>query len=198
MKSIKRKSIFGIITGILIVFCFSINSFGYFFLNGSDGLYSDEGNEKTVNIKSNLSIGASYYLRGCSDIQSFLNLIELQDLNGINYEELSSITNDVYANIKTASDLYDLIINDAKISPINDEFKAKLTNFDYTGFAKEYGLNIVIFKECENYLQQGDMIGVFTHTHSKLLEILGILDSIKSEIGKSRLPALSVTWELNE
>ena len=42
------------------------------------------------------------------------------------------------------------------------------------------------------------MVGIFTHTHAKLLEILAILDSNKSEIGQSRLPALSVTWELNE
>ncbi|MCK4762511.1 MAG: hypothetical protein KAW12_09975 [Candidatus Aminicenantes bacterium] len=200
MKPTKRKLMIRFTIGILIVFCMSISVSARFLVNGSGDGYPNPGGEKSSgnSIKFYVAQGASFYLKGYSDIQTLLNLIELEESNGVNFDELNNIVDSAVFHMNNAVYNYDLLIKEAEVTPLDEGFKLKLMTFDYPGFAAEKGLNIVIFQECESYLKQGDVTGMFRHTHSAFIDILGILESVKKTVEKNNLPDLTVLWELNE
>jgi len=62
----------------------------------------------------------------------------------------------------------------------------------------ENRLNNDIFQQVEGYLESGRITGVFKHTHENLLNIKGLLESIKSHASVNRLPNVNTMWQLNE
>jgi hypothetical protein len=179
-----------------------MNVFSYILQNGSGKGYPDgDGDNGIVN---NLSIetyviqGAGYFLEGNSCIQTILNHAELQDLKGIDYNELHQLVDRAYFNITIARLTYEQLIRIAEMTPYNQEFVSKLKAFDYQSYMTETGLNSVVFNKVREYLEKGDITGSFKHTYSNLCDIEELLTSIKNGTAVNRIPELSLLWKLNE
>jgi len=179
-----------------------MNMFSYILLNGSGKGYTsgddDNGIINTLSIETYVIQGAGYFLEANSCIQSILNRVELQDLKGIDYNELDQLVHRAFFNIILARMTYEQLLRLAELTPYNREFISKLKGFDYQSYMDEMGLNAVVFNQVREYLEKGDITGTFKQTHSKLVAIEGLLAAMKNEIPVDGLPGLPLLWKLNE
>jgi hypothetical protein len=60
------------------------------------------------------------------------------------------------------------------------------------------GLNLVIFNLVRNYLQNGDITGMFKRTYADVTVILDLLVNIRDSVYQYRLPSISLFRQLNE
>jgi len=170
--------------------------------NGAGGGYEGGGGEgifgDSSTIEGYIVKGAGYFLKADSDIQILLSMMELQDLNGIDYREMQTVVNSALENMNNAKQTYEALIQKAEITPYNQSVIDILKNFDYEAFMKSNGLNAPIFEKVRGFLQDGDITGSFKYTYSRYLEIIVLLDVIRQSIYRYRLPELSIFWRLNE
>jgi hypothetical protein len=201
MKVIKKKLNLMVLCGIFILMLINMNAFSYIYHNGSGSGYEESGeiySEDTYTIETLIISGAGYYLKSNSKIQKFLNLIELQDIIPIDYNEINRLMNLALENIAIARETYENLIILAESTPYKLEFIAKLKNFDYQSYMNEMGLNSVVFNKVREYLEKGDITGSFKHTYSNLCAIEELLTSIKNGTAVNQMPELSLLWKLNE
>lgn len=197
------------ISMVLTVICnlilIGMNAYPFINNNGAGSGYGDGDGSDEVSICSYGSPidfyivqGAGYFLEANLDIQSLLRQVELQDLKGVNYNEMQAVLNSAMENMNNAKQTYELLIQTALRTPYNQSVIDILKDFDYESFSKENGLNGTIFDKVRGFLQKGDITGVFKYTYSRCLEIIGLLDTIKQDVYGYRLPGLSIFWQLNE
>ena len=203
MNVIKKRLKLRVLFGIFILMMFCLRSFSYILLNGSgEGYINDEDGEKigivNVSMEANVIQGAGYFMEANSYIQSILNRVELQDITGIDFNELYRLVDRALENIKVSRMTYGELIQLAEVTPYNREFIVKLKAFDYRSFMTGMDLNSVVFNQVRGYLERGDITGTFKHTYSKLAAIEDLLKEIKNEISYERIPGLSLLWKLNE
>jgi hypothetical protein len=203
----KKNLILAILVGALIFLATPTNVFARIMQNGAGGGYggADETNSlkgRTLGMVNTVEkyviIGASFYLNAYSDILTFLNRVELSDLQGMDFYESRQILDRALNNMTDALKTYNRLIKKTEITPYNDIFIAKLLDFDYNGFMQEHGLNSVVFDKVEEYLKKGDITGLIKRMYTDFTIILGILNSIRDELYFERLPNMSEIWELNE
>lgn len=199
----KGQLIAKLLTGLFLIFL-TTNGFSRIYHNGSGGAYEPpDGGEKTstnVNIiEIYVERGAGYFLKGYSDFITFLNRVELQEQNGVDYDELRQLIDSALNHIKNAKYTYHQLVGIAEVTPYNLAVISKLKNFDYDAFIEEKSLNRIIFeKEVEKYLAKGDITGIYKRTYQKLNTFEVILTSFKIEVDSNRIPGLPALWYLNE
>lgn len=201
MRYIKTNFIFKIIILCLFVTFMNISVYSRICGNGAGDGYGDEGDEtngKGTVIEIYIIEGAGHFLKTNSDISLFLNKIELADLRGIDYDEVSLIIDSAWKSINRAKDTYNDLIKIAEVTPYNEIVIEKLVNFNYTSFMKENGLNSVILKEVEEYLKIGDITGTFRRIRSSFDRIIEHINLIKGDITLNKMPDLKNMWTLNK
>lgn len=169
--------------------------------NGSGQGYEGTGkgltNENNT-IANYITRGAGYYLAAKSDIETILKLIELQNIKGLDYKGLNVVIESALTNIKSAMDSYKKVIAEAETIPYNEDVQAKLKSFDYCSFMAINRLNPYIFEEVSNFLQKGDITGVFKKSHANIVHIFDLLQVISNQASLNKLPDVSIFWQLNE
>jgi hypothetical protein len=200
MKSINKHPILTVSMVFIILMLFNNNLFSYISCNGSGSGYNDQnsGEDLTNNtntIETLISVGAGYYLQGNSDIQSILNLVELQDVKVMDYQELQRLVNSALENITNSRLIYEKLVEIAEITPYNPVVIDKLKYFDYKTFMHENKLNEVIFRKVEGYLSDGDITGTLRHVLFIIKDIEDLLISVKTGMNFNRL---ELYWKLNE
>jgi hypothetical protein len=198
MKPIKKKLIIKMFITFLFIICLNLSINARFFVNGSDGGYPPEKVSRSISIEAYVVDAAGYFLKGYSDIQRLLELYELQDKIGINHEEWQGVLGSTLSNMSSAAQTYALLIEKAEATPYNEEFISRLMDFDYPGFAKEQGLNAIIFKECAAYLKEGDITGMYKRISAKFADILDMLKTVEEDLTVNKITELSLIWRLNE
>jgi hypothetical protein len=198
MKKIKnQKCLMGAIA--LILFVFNINLYSLICSNGSGRGYEGVGNSVTgSSIESYIVDGAGFYLNAKLDIETILRLIELKDIQGLDYKILNMVVDSAISDIKTAIGTYDVLIQEASNTPYDEEIQKKLITFDYSSFMLLNGLNKTTFSAVSGFLKYGDITGSFKKTHLDMKNILAMLQTIKGATALNRLPDLSIIWRLNE
>jgi hypothetical protein len=205
-----RKTITTVLTLLLILFSLNIQIHGMIWANDSCRAYRDGcstsgsvGDTLTYK-KSDLTLGhlviegAGYFLKSNSDMQLFLNQIELSGLNGMDYKAVTEILNSAIENMERARILYENLIALAKVTPYNTEVITILINFDYTGFQIEYGLNTEIFKSVEELLNRGDVTGIYIHLKSCMDSMMPLLNRLKTFVDNEKFPEIEDVLELNQ
>jgi hypothetical protein len=194
-----------VLIGICTLLLIGMNAYPFINHNGAGGGYGDgdENDEGSIcsysgAIEFYIVQGAGYFLEANMDIQSLLRQVELQNLQGIDYQEMQSVVNSALENMNNAKQSYELLVQTALRTPYNQSVIEILKDFDYESFMKEYSLNGVIFEKVRGFLQKGDITGVFKYTHSRCLEIIYYLNAINISVSRYRLPGLSICWRLNE
>jgi hypothetical protein len=198
----RKHLILKVFTGICTLFMIGMNAYPFICFNGAGGGYDGGGGGGIVKysdtVEDYIVKGGGYFLKADSDIKIILRMVELQDLQGIDYREMQTVVNSALENMNNAKQAYEALIQKAGITPYNQAVTAILKNFDYETFRKENGLNRVIFSRVQKFLQMGDITGIFKHTYSRYLEIKILLNVIRPFVYRNRLPELSIFWRLNE
>jgi hypothetical protein len=200
MRSIKKTLIIKLLAVIFVLtlFCYA---YPYIKNNGAGGGYGGDGENtdgKSMTIENYIVEGSGHFLCAKKDIQELLKIVELQDVQGIDFENMNRVVDNALLNINHAVETYDSLIETAEATPYNETVLSKLRYFNYFGYMMENGLNWIVFNKVEAYLRNGNITGVFKHSHSRFLEVKQLLNNIKEEVSMQRLPDISVFRRLNE
>ena len=195
-----KQLVVKIFIGFLIISMINIISYARIYHNGSSSGYDEsEGERDNGNtIERYIVEGAGYYLNANSDIHKILKMVELQDIQGIDFTAVNDLLDNAIFSIKNAKETYENLIKKAESTSYNEYVISLLADFDYSNFLIEHGLNSVVFEEVKGYLKKGDITGIFISTHRTFIDILGILNYIESEISQNKLPEITIFWSLNE
>ncbi|UCH95192.1 MAG: hypothetical protein JSV88_33795, partial [Candidatus Aminicenantes bacterium] len=90
------------------------------------------------------------------------------------------------------------LIQTAEATPYNEAVLALLKDFNYDAFRLEKGLNKELFDKVRQYLQAGDITGIFKYTYTNYTRIIELLEAVKNDAYNHKMPALSIFWQLNE
>jgi hypothetical protein len=190
---------------IICIFIFIINlntSFGRIWHNGAGSGYDGDGGDGTAGIYNSIeyyiTLGAGHYLKANSNFQEFLTMVEMQDIRGIDFPAMQNAAGSSLVNMENAVTIYVNLVNQAETTPYNEAVIARLKDFDYQSFMQENDLNPVVFAEVEEFLQKGDITGLFKKVHTYLTGIAQMLKAINDELALNRVPQLPGLWRLNE
>ncbi len=189
-----------LLIGIFIVL-FQMNVYSYINNNGAGKGYDGDGKDAAVmniTIETYIRQGAVYFLDANSEIQTLLKWVELQDIQGVDMEQLTLVLDSAAVNMKNAVATYEQLIREAEITPYNQSVQAALKSFNYDSFMLENQLNQTLFQQVKEFLKKGDITGVLKRTHSGFTGILEMLHSLKQGISGGTLPDASVFRRLNE
>ena len=208
MNLINRNLILKVFLVFSISIMVQINLLSYIYHNGSGSGYEggsggsslDTGKVSSISnsIEGYIIEGAGYYLKANAGIQSLLNLVELQDMNGTDDAEMTRSVIAALDNITRARETFAKLIETAEATPYNPVVIDRLNKFDYDTFMTVNKLNPVIFNELASYLSRGDITGTFKHSYAGLCSLEKFLISIKEGLAMNQLPLLPVLWQLNE
>jgi hypothetical protein len=199
----KKYSLIKIVWVVVLIVVMAGNlGYGYIHQNHTNGAYEEPDGTSSLtgpcSIRYYTEIGAAYYLKANTAFQSLLRIVELQDIESVDYGELQRLVNEVLENMNGAVEAYDLLIAKAEYTPYNPDVLELLKEFDYDSFRIENHLNREIFDMVEDYLRFGNVTGGFRFTHSTFLEILQQLEPVKASIEQSKIPNTSFLWNINE
>jgi len=194
---------------IVCMFIFMINvnsSLGAVWGNGAGGGYDGgdggDGVSGTAAINNPIeyyiTLGAGYYLNANSNFQEFLKMVEVQDIEGIDFFALQNEAGSSLVNIQNAAFIYMILVRQAENTPYNETVITRLKDFDYQSFMLENNLNPVVFAEVEGFLQKGDITELLKKVHNDLVELAAMLKSVNGELALNRVPQLSDLWRINE
>jgi hypothetical protein len=203
MKVINKYPILTVSMFFIILMLSNNSLFAYISFNGSGSGYNDTNTgsdltKNTASIDSLITESASCYLQGKADIQTLLNLVELQDVRGVDYTELQRLIASAVEHITNARLAYEKLVVTAKRTPYNPAVIEQLKDFDYNSFMLENRLNETIFKKVEGYLSNGDITGAFRHGLSVIRSIQWLLFIVANYVEFDQMPELEISWKLNE
>ncbi len=204
-----KNKLLKILTLLAAVIVLNLNVFPRVDMNGAGGGYGNGSNGNTgdiqqvgVNIDKTIEMyiveGSGYYLGALANINNLLQLYEGQDLNEIDFYRFNRLLDQALNNIDKAITTYDTLIRKVETTPYNKEVLEKLAGFHYYNFMTEKRLNKEIFQQVEGYLKPGCITESFKHNHENLLNIRGLLESIKNVAIVNNLPGIETVWKLNE
>jgi hypothetical protein len=160
-----------------------------------------EGGIQADNIGSSINLyvveGAGHFLKSHATILEFLNRIELNDLNGTDFNELQNLIDTAIVHMENARLAYTELTQLAEVTPYNPEVIAELGTFNYGKFRRDNGLNFSLFWDVRRYLKSGDVRGIYHEMLQDTEEILDILNDIKAEVYANEIPGISLIWNLN-
>lgn len=202
MKSKKEKLFLKVLFVFFICIVLNLNlAYGRIWHNNIGEGYADDGGgsaSKSFTIESYVVEAGGYYLSANSSFQELMELVELQDVRGVDFAQLQEVNIDASLNIQKAISTYERILELAEVTPYNGIVIDKLRGFDYEKFMDENGLNQVVFARVRDFLQKGDITGIFRKVHSDLKDISAMLEEISAYISSDKMPNISGIWKLNE
>lgn len=206
-KVMNRLSVKGLVLTMLLcvlgtnLFSYSFwNMIGFSFSNTADGSLpkSPLSAESTKPIETYVVESAGYFLNGFSGMMTFSNRYELMDINGLNFEELNLILENVLSNTEKAKQAYSELIQRAQSTPYNKIAIDRLMNFDYAGFAEKNNVNQPIYNEVVQYLKKGDINGVIKYAYSNVSLISEKVKLLKEDISANKVPTPAKLMDASE
>jgi hypothetical protein len=196
---IKRK----ILTAMIFVFMLTINSYGLFVLNNTEGAFNPPPcagckNYAALDLGQLLVTGAGYFIQSNSDYQLFLKTIEMSDIYGMNSEDMADSIDNAIKHMEMANETYYQILQVSNLLEYNPTVQEKLKNFDYDNYQFINRLNPAIFKQVERLLKPGDVRGCYRRFYNATNEILERLRSIKTSADTLTIPRIPDCWRLNQ
>ncbi|MCK4763331.1 MAG: hypothetical protein KAW12_14125 [Candidatus Aminicenantes bacterium] len=201
MTDRNKNTLSKIFLGAAVLLLFSLYSTAVIYYNEAPkGLCgSGESSSSTTETLNGYVIeGAGYFLGSYSDFLHFLKLIELAELDGLQYGEAGMTLDRAIEKMENAKEVYTMLKEAADNTPYDPVVIEKLLNFDYDWFQKKNGLNEPIFDKVKGYLEKGEIKELFGKALSDTEEVLKIAKKIKASIDAEEIPELSILWDLDE
>ena len=184
-----------VFVGLIILIFVNINAYSLLVGNYSECGF---GGGKSMTIRTYIINGAGYFLNSYSGIQTFLNRVELSEMNGTDYKEMREILYKTIEDMEKAKDSYYNLKQEAENTPYNPVMINLLLAFDYDKFQEERGLNLTVFDDVKNYLSKGDIRGIFSTILSNSESILEQLYTIKEWVDADKFPEIFTLWRVNQ
>jgi len=203
----RTKYIF--LTVLIGILLFGGSSYTYarLFSNTSESAY-DEGDGTSSTGEAALAYsspireliikGAEYFFKAQADINLLSENTEISDLYGTNFYTFWWAVNSARQNMNTARYYYQELQYKANQTQYNQGVINKLLNFDYDSFQEQNGLIIDVFSEVKRYLVNGDVRGVYMRTSAYFNVITNILEEVKEDLNKGKIPSNNHMWNLNQ
>jgi hypothetical protein len=151
-----------------------------------------------LSIEDYIERGAGYFLMAKKEVDTMLRMVELQNINGLSIEELKAVTDRALDYMNRALDTYSVLVRRVEATPYDSRVIARLKQFDYNAFGKQFRLNPDVFNKVEGYLKNGDLNGIFKRKIPIFSKILELLKEAKSDLNNNNIPKLNILWTLNE
>jgi hypothetical protein len=201
-----KQSIFTVLLVTFTAVIFVLNVYPFIKHNGAGGGYGGGGDDGSTGIQSidyqsieyYIQAAGTYYLEANSHLQTLLKLVEQQEIHGVNYFEMQFVVNRALYNMQMAKQTYEQLIRKAEATPYNENFLAQLREFDYDSFMQKNSLNPVLFDLVRQYLQNGDITGMFKRTYADVTVMIDLLVNIRDSVYQYGLPGISLFRQLNE
>jgi hypothetical protein len=185
----------------------SVFSYGWFYANWPCLLYYGQcvpvnSNQSSIQRLSpslgQLSVeAAGFFLQSNSDYQAFLKKIELEEIYGVNDDELIEPITNAIENMEMAHSIYYQVWIISMNLERNPDILQKLAQVDYRSILEENRLIPSIFNEVEKYLKKGNMPGAFEKIYNATGDILQMMKSLKS-ITEANSIDIPLCWEVNQ
>jgi hypothetical protein len=151
---------------------------------------------ETTALKTKIADSAGYFLLSHSNFQSFLNRVEMSELNKVDNNELRAFINRAVDNMKKAKATYIKVKKTAKKIPFNNILIERLQAFDFDRFQSQYGLLSPIYDRVKTKLSKGDIAGLDDGVIFNMGRILNQLNQVKAVVDKGQLPDIQVLWRI--
>jgi len=210
MNKKNKALIIGAILGMVLMANLSIKSYPRFHGNFGEctvepGCEGVDGSSTGVYIPESSGIlkiyiidGAGYVLNTYSHLGTFLRLIEMSELNGPDYGKMRETLYSMIEDMERARDTYYIVHSLMQSTPYKQSVIERLKAFDYDGFRETSGLSSVVFERVKEYLECGDVRGVYAAVHKNTGNILDQLYVLKDILEADKLPHISQVWRLNQ
>ena len=195
MKKTSKTTVLKVLGGIAILCFFHMQGIAKIIMNNSELGFEEPG---STGIRSYVIEAAGYFLKSQSDFLLFLNKIEMEEINGVNYAELQQGINNAVVNMENAGAKYNDLTQLADKTPYDQARITELMAFNYTSFQGSKGLKSVIFNEVETYLSSGDVRGLYYQLLVDTQSILDQLTVIKAAVDAEVIPETSDLWQVNK
>ena len=186
MKQTTKKSILKVFLGIFVLFVFSMNPAAKIKSNYSENAFEEPARTE---IRLYVIEAAGCFLKSQAYMLLFLNKIELEEKNEIDYAELRQIINDAVVHMEMARAKYNDPTQLADNAPYDQPTIHVLMGFDYTSFQGN---------KVETYLSSGDVRGLYHRLLTDTQSILDQLTVIKSAVDAQVIPKNSDLWLVNK
>jgi len=197
-KTVTILRIFLVMTALMV---FNINSFSYWYANGSENAYNNgSGDGLTVStspIAQYIAEGGGYLLDSYSCTLQFMTKVELAGQRGLNYAELSQLLDAAIINMEQARYSYKLLKETAEDTPYNPAVIEALKDFNYDLYRETNGLNKEIFTGVKSYLSSGNVTGIYGKLLADMGTMVNLLQTVKKSIDKNLFPPVGTVRQLN-
>jgi hypothetical protein len=194
MKPTFKRTTLKTLLGVFILCLFYMPGPAKIIANATEKGFAEPG---SADIRLHVMEAAGYFLKSQSDMLLFLNKIELEEINGIEYNELRPIINSAVWNMQNAMATYLALTQIADSTPYNQAVITDLINFDYFSFRESKELNSVITDQVKNYLSGGDIRGLYQELFSDSQTILDMLTMVKTIVDADGVPGTTDLWVIN-
>ena len=199
----KKPFNFKIFLLVITFFILQANVYPIIWANGAGGGYGEgeEGDStlcSSIPIESYIVEGAGHFLDAYAAVLSFLNRVELSGEGNTDFSEWQELLETALVKMGRANTSLIILIWLAESTPYNEAFISRLKQFNYSQFMMDNGLNTEIFKAMAEYLQTGDITGVFKRMQANFGVIISRLTAIHRDVLRGKMPALASLWDLNQ
>lgn len=195
MKQTSKTAILKAFFGIFILCFFHMQGIARMIANTSELGFEEPGR---TGIRAYVIEAAGDFLNSHSDFLLFLNKVEMEEINGVDYAELQQVINSAVVHMENARAKYNDLTLLANNTPYDQSAITALVNFNYTSFRTSKGLNSVIFNKVETYLNVGDVRGLYLQMLTDTQSLLDQLTVIKSTVDTQAIPGNPGLWQLNQ
>jgi len=153
--------------------------------------YENQGEhrESIGPIETRVIKGAAYFLESYSNYLSFLNRLELCDLQPQEPGQLETLLESAISGMESTLKEYEQLLDISGQTRYNQRAVALLKTFDFRAFMAHNDLIPDIFKDVEAYLKNGDINGISKALANDFSRILDDLVVLRTEIDSSHLPS---------
>jgi len=197
---IKNNLILKTLIILLFLSIIAIYSFPRIFGNGSgSGFETGEDNLGVApnEIEALVIRGAGEYLQAYAQTLMFLNRLEMQPLQGIDYPGCRDILAGSISHLDQAMETYRLLIQRTEATPYNAVVLLRLRDFDYSGFINKNGFGGVIIEKVKEQLMRGDITGFYKMIYSRMERTRSLLEKVNKDVSQNRMPPVIKLWQLN-
>jgi hypothetical protein len=195
MKQKSKAAISRVFLGIFILCFFHMHGIAKYIANSSELGFEEPG---STGIRTYVIEAAGGFLNSQSDFLLFLNKIEMEEINGVDFAELQQVIHNAVVHMENARAKYNDLAQLADNTTYDQPTITVLMGFAYTSFQETKGLNGVIFNEVKAYLIGGDIRGLYHRLLANTQPILDQLTVIKSVVDAQVIPENSNLWRVNQ
>jgi len=183
---------------VLVIIMLKTNVLALIWANETEGSVIPPKGKMSSSMRSWVITAAGNFMRSYSSTLTFLNKIELSELDGLDYADIQSDLDSAISYMTEVKTAYVEITREADMSTYNQEVIEKLLVFDYATYEMANALNHCIFTDVRSYLEKGDVKGIYHKLLSDVRGILDILSIIKKKVDINVFPDLSDLYRMNQ